>query len=116
MVHAGMTFKEIERFACNLEIPPPAETTLKPRELEIGTAIEEVANATCKADAALENELTVSAEDSEVGCRGDSNAYVIELTAEYDMGWQRRSNGPAYSAQCFGRKKITVRFWNMDRG
>ena len=68
MVHAGMTFKEVERFACNLEIP--AETTLKRREREIGPAIEEVANATCKAAAALENELTVvSAEDSEVGFR-----------------------------------------------
>ena len=77
MVHAGMTFKEVERSACNLEIPPPAETTLKCREREIGPAIEEVANATCKAAAALENELTVSAEDREVGSKGDSNADVI---------------------------------------
>ena len=72
MVHAAMTFKEVERFACNLEMPPPAETTLKRHEREIGPAIEEVANAACKAAVALENELTVSAEDSEVGSRGDS--------------------------------------------
>ena len=52
---------------------------------EIGLAIEEVANVTCKAAAALENELTVRAEDSEVGSRGYSNEDVIELTAGYDM-------------------------------
>ena len=40
MVHAGMTFKEVERFAC--KIVPPAETILKRREREIGPAIEEV--------------------------------------------------------------------------
>ena len=94
MVHAGMTFKEVERFACNVEIPPPTETTLKRREREIVPAIEEVANATCKAAAARENELTVSAEDSEVG----SNENVIELTAGYDMVWQRRSSGRAYNS------------------
>ena len=99
MVHAGMTFKEVERFACNLEIPPPAETTLKRREWEIGPAIEKVGNATCKAAAALENELAVSAEDSEVGSRGDTNEDVIELTAGYDMGWQRRSSGRAYNSR-----------------
>ena len=87
MVRAGMTFKEVERFACNLEIPHPAETTLKRREREIDWPCNRgVANATLKAAAALENELTVSAEDSEVGYRGDSNEDVMELTARYDMG------------------------------
>ena len=99
MIHAGMTFKEVEWYACNLEIPPPAETTLKRRKREICPAIEEVANATCKSAAPLENELTVSAEDSEVGSRGNSNEDVIELTAGYDMGWQRRSSGHAYNSR-----------------
>ena len=68
-----------------MEKLPPAETTLKRREREIDPVIEEVANATCKAAAAPENELTVSAEDSED---------VIELTA----GWQRRRSGRAYNS------------------
>ena len=58
-----------------------------------------MANATCKAAAALENELAVSAEDSKVGSRGDSNEDVIELTAGYDMGRQRRSSGRAYNSR-----------------
>ena len=89
MLHAGMPATSVERFLGTLEIPPPNRKTLKRREREVGPVIEKFANETCKT--ALELETLLS--------KGDSQEGPVELTASYDMGWQRRSSGRAYNSK-----------------
>ena len=89
MIHAGMSQVAMERFASSLDIHPPGRKTLKRREREIGPIIEKVARASCEEAIEVEKEL--------LGVKDDGG--VVEMTAGYDMGWQRRSSGRSYNSR-----------------
>lgn len=89
MLHAGLSQTAVQRFLATLEVPPPARSTLKIREREVGPVIERVAEETCKKALELESCLTET----------DSTEGAVNLTASYDMGWQRRSSGRAYNSR-----------------
>ena len=89
MLHAGLSQTAVQRFLATLQIPPPARTTLKIREREVGPAFERVAEKTCQNALQVESILT----------ENDSSEGPVDLTASYDMGWQRRSSGRAYNSR-----------------
>ena len=89
MIHAGMSHVAMERFASSLDIHPPGRKTLKRRERKIGSVIEKVARASCEGAIEMEKELA--------GVNNDSG--IVEMTAGYDMGWQRRSSGRFYNSR-----------------
>ena len=57
MMHAGMSYAAIERFASTLDIHPPSRTATKRREREIGPVMEKVARASSEGAVALEEAL-----------------------------------------------------------
>ena len=85
MVHVGLGPSHVAETFSVMNIPPPTIRTLKKREREIGPVIEKTAKKSCK-DAVK----TVS------DCKNVD--HITELTASYDMGWQRRSAGKTYNS------------------
>ena len=64
MIHAGMSYAAMERFASTLDIHPPSRTATKRREREIGPVMEKVARASCEGAVALEEALGEKDESS----------------------------------------------------
>ena len=89
LIHAGLSIVAIQRLFECLEIPPPSRNCLKQREREVGPVFEKIADKTCKT--ALEMETLLSSNDCQDG--------PVDITASYDMGWQRRSAGRAYNSK-----------------
>ena len=89
MIHAGMSQASLQKFSSSLDIHPPDKKTLKRREREIGPVLEKVARASCEEAIGLEKKL--------VGNENGNN--IVEITAGYDMGWQRRSSGRSYNSK-----------------
>ena len=89
LLHAGLSIVSVQRFLECLDIPPPSRNCIKQREREVGPVFEKVANETCKS--ALELETVLSSSDGHLG--------PVDITASYDMGWQRRSSGRAYNSR-----------------
>ena len=89
MVHAGMSHASLQKFTSSLDIHPPDRKTLKRKEREIGPTIEKIARLSC--------EDAIEAEKQLVGTTNDNSQ--VEVTAGYDMGWQRRSSGRSYNSK-----------------
>ena len=87
ILHAGLSYTGAQRFLSSLEVPTPDYKTIKRREREIGTTIEEVGKESCEQSLSLENDLSEN-------CEGQT-----KLVVSYDMGWQRRSSGCAYNSR-----------------
>ena len=92
MIHAGMNYNELKRFTSNLQIPPPDRKTIKQGERKIGPVIEYVAHSACNIAKTLERDANTRALGTDAGGK------VVELTAGFDMGWQRRSSGRSYNS------------------
>ena len=89
LIHAGLSIVSVQRLLECLEIPPPSRNCLKQREREVGPVFEKIADATCKN--ALELETFLSWSECQEG--------PVDITASYDMGWQKRSSGRAYNSK-----------------
>ena len=74
MLHAGMGATHVNALLSSLNIPPVHGDTLKAREREIGTAIEDIANTSQWGSTERVNE-------------------TVPIGASYDMGWQKRGKG-----------------------
>ena len=89
ILHGGLSFTGAERFLATLQIPPPDQKTMKRREREVGSAVENVADNICKS--AQELECLLSSTDNSIS--------PVDITASYDMGWQKRSSGRSYNSR-----------------
>lgn len=86
MLHGGHGVTGLNNWLASLNIPVPADTTWKRREREIGPSVEQIAQESCRL--ALEEETRLTALTI-----GMPELQYMEMTAGYDMGWQRRGTG-----------------------
>jgi predicted RNA binding protein with dsRBD fold (UPF0201 family) len=86
-LQAGIGNTHLNNLFATMNVPTMNNRTFKSREREVGKAVEDLAQKSCKTN--IEREKDMAEENGEVA---DENG-LVGIPVSYDMGWQKRGKG-----------------------
>ena len=93
MIQSELSVTGMQKFMASLEVPTVSVRTLKRREREIGVKMEKVAKKSCLDATELEQNLC------SLNSRAANKEGVVDLKANYHIGWQRKGSDRAYNSR-----------------